>query len=206
MSGDLARPEPLDLLRQLETEGKATLVSLDLADKVSWDTFAALCTYLGNLRNATAFWIGDALNFGDTVFGFDASQAEAFLGRSPETLRRWQWTCEKVAKSRRRVGLSFTHHENVASLSPAEQGRWLDHSEQHGLSANELRAAIRSAPNEVRPARGAESTDPAPTSPGSDLEPGPSGPEAGEPEEGVCPTCGRPLQLAEGASRRPPWA
>jgi hypothetical protein len=156
-SDALARPEPLDLLRQLEREGNATLVSLDLADDLLWETFAALCTYLGKLRNATAFWIGDALNYGDAVFGFDASQAEAFLGRSPETLRRWQWACEKVPKPRRRAGLSFTHHENVAALAPDEQVRWLDHAEQHGLSPNELRSAIRSAAEQVEAASGSES-------------------------------------------------
>jgi hypothetical protein len=201
MSDSLARPQLLDLLRRLEVEGKATLVSLELDDPdLRWDTFEALCRYLGTLRDATAWWCADALRFGDAVYGFDGSQAEAVLGRSPETLRRWQWTAEKVPKSRRRVGLSFTHHETVAALEPSEQIRWLDHAEQAGLSANELRAAIRSAAN-TKATRSATNVPEAPGLP-DPVDPVPISAEAvgrielgaGDDIDRVCPTCGRAWQ------------
>jgi hypothetical protein len=203
VSGHLTRPQPIDLLRRLESEGKATLVSLDLADPdLRWDTFEALCRYLGTLRDATAWWCADALRFGEAVYGFDGSQAEAVLGRSPETLRRWQWTAQKVPKSRRRVGLSFTHHETVAALEPSEQIRWLDHAEQSGLSANDLRAAIRSATN----TNTTRSLTNEPEAPGlsdpvdririSVEAHGRREPCVASDPDPVCPTCGRPWQKA----------
>jgi hypothetical protein len=201
VSGDLVRPEPLDLLRRMEAEGKATLTSLDLGEIVEWETFAALCTWLGRLRDGTAWWIADALLHGDAVFGFEASQAEAFLRRSPETLRRWQWVAERVPPSRRRLELSFTHHEAVASrkLAPAEQVRWLDHAIEHGLSADELRAAVQcSLANESASAASGATDQGGPT-------PDPADPAGGREGGSCCPMCRRPwpqLALVEVAPKR----
>jgi hypothetical protein len=142
---ELTRRTPLDLLQRLEREGKVTPVSLDLSEpELDWERFASVCAYLGSLRDATAWWIADALILGDARFGFEASQADALLRRSPETLRRWQWVAERVPKTRRREGLTFTHHEVVAALEPGQQEKWLRKAEEAGLSSAQLRSAIKS--------------------------------------------------------------
>ncbi|WP_202546701.1 hypothetical protein [Streptomyces sp. SID2119] len=44
---------------------------------------------------------------------------------------------------RRRESLSFGHHAEVASLPPTEADAWLDRSEQHRWSRNQLRINLR---------------------------------------------------------------
>jgi hypothetical protein len=211
---ELAR---VDLLVALEREGKATAVSLDLDDpEMPWATFAALATMLGGLRDATAWWIADLLVYGDAVYGFPASQAETFLKREPETLRRWQWVAEKVPKSRRDVRLSFSHHETVAALDdPDEQRELLDLAVAKRLSVSDFRAVVkrrrsaieqRSTANKLRAPESENPADP-------DLDPGEStsGHErrAESGADAVCPTCGQPvperLPIVE-QGRRPEWA
>lgn len=198
MSGALERRatqldeiELLGILGNLELAGSVTPVSLDLAEPdLSLDRFLDLCTYFGALRNATAWWVADLLNLGDFLHGFEASQAEAVLGRDPETLRRWQWVATKVQKSRRNPRLSFSHHEEVAKLDPAEQIAWLARAEDDRLTVRELRAHIKhscSTSNTSGAPESATATQPNPTSTEAL-----GGREAGA--DGLtCPTCGRPL-------------
>jgi hypothetical protein len=47
--------------------------------------------------------------------------------------------------SRRRENLSFSHHQEVASLTPIEQTEWLDKAEDECLTAPQLRSQIRIA-------------------------------------------------------------
>jgi hypothetical protein len=212
-SGELVR---VDLLARLEAEGKATLTALVLDDPdMPWPTFAALATYLGHLRNATAWWCGDLINFGAAVYGHKEGQVEAALvGRSPETLARWGWVCWNIPPSRRRVGLSFSHHEVVAKLDPDEQTRLLDIAEAERLNVHEFRDRVERELSTVEsstsnPAGASESSiaaDP-------DLDPGEllEGRERAAERDpgGVCPACGQPvperLPIVE-ATTRPPWA
>jgi hypothetical protein len=188
----------VDLIAALEREGKATPVSLDLDDpKMPWSTYAALATFLGHLRNATAWWTGDLLNFGDAVYGFSASQAEALVGRAPETLNRWTWVCRSIPPSRRRVGLSFSHHEVVAKLDPSEQTRLLDLAEAERLNVHEFRGAVQrelstvesSTSNKSESCESAKEADPTLRS-DDDLADRERAAESGG---DACPTCGRPF-------------
>ena len=49
--------------------------------------------------------------------------------------------------ARRRPGLSFSHHAEVASLPPEEQEIWLDRAEVGGLSVRAVRHELREARN-----------------------------------------------------------
>ena len=50
------------------------------------------------------------------------------------TLKKFKWVSSKVALCLRRHNLSYKHHEEVASLKPDEQKKWLDKAEQHNLT------------------------------------------------------------------------
>jgi hypothetical protein len=47
--------------------------------------------------------------------------------------------------SRRRPGLSFSHHAELAGLAPEDQELWLDRAEAGGLSVRALRTELRKA-------------------------------------------------------------
>jgi hypothetical protein len=52
----------------------------------------------------------------------------------------------KLPPSRRRPGLSFTHHQLVAARPPEEQDEWLDAAEAHRWSTEELRGLLQKPP------------------------------------------------------------
>jgi hypothetical protein len=96
---------------------------------------------------------------GWAIGGPSASIATARAARSPRTLagrdRSYQ-TCANAAAvcrafeiSRRRETLSFSHHETVAALAPAEQDRLLGEADRQGWSRQELRAAVHSTKRPV---------------------------------------------------------
>jgi len=135
--------EPLDLLTRLEREGKATPTALILTDDLDFDSYEALGRYLGALRDATAWWIGDWLIFGEFVYGEKYAQAVEATGRSKQTLKNYAWVASKVPASRRKATLSWSHHEAIAKLDPREQRTWLGRAEKQGWSIEELRGAMR---------------------------------------------------------------
>jgi hypothetical protein len=47
--------------------------------------------------------------------------------------------------SRRRPGLSFSHHAELAGLAPEDQELWLDRAEAGALSVRALRIELRKA-------------------------------------------------------------
>jgi hypothetical protein len=151
--------ELLALVAALDDGGVLAPTSLTLSDpNPDYDRVQALARYLGALRDATAWWIGDLILYAETTFGEEAYQLDGALGRSPDTLRRWAWVARAVPPVRRRTSLSFTHHEKVAKLSPAEQAAWLDRAEEGRWATDELgtelRAAAESAAKELPPWKG----------------------------------------------------
>jgi hypothetical protein len=69
------------------------------------------------------------------------------LFRAPD--RAWKTAqnaavvCRAFPPARRREGLTFSHHESLASLPAREQTRWLDRAEAGQWSTADLREAVR---------------------------------------------------------------
>jgi hypothetical protein len=53
------------------------------------------------------------------------------------------YVASRFEESRRRPGLSFSHHAELAGLAPEDQELWLDRAEAGGLSVRKLRAELR---------------------------------------------------------------
>jgi hypothetical protein len=160
MSGVVQRAEVLDLLRRMENAGALTATALDLSSKPDLDlgTFEALARFLGRLHDGSKFWIADLLLKAEGRFGEAAYQIAAATGRSERTLGNWIWVASKVPPSRRREGLTFTHHYLVAALPPAQQSTWLTRAQEQGLASRELQEALR-AQREIGSAHGAMQPD-----------------------------------------------
>jgi hypothetical protein len=67
------------------------------------------------------------------------------VGLDYQTLRNYAWIARKFEASRRRSGLPFQHHAEVAALPPAEQDEWLDRAQREGWSRTALRRALRAS-------------------------------------------------------------
>lgn len=104
----------LQLLSELEKAGAITETSLRLPPDIPWDRYEALVTMFGQLHRTSAWLLGDALNYGEKVYGETYAQAATWTGLAEQTLANYASTCGRVPRSRRRSTLSFSVHSEVA--------------------------------------------------------------------------------------------
>lgn len=144
----------LDLLAAFSDAGVITPVSLNLAPifkgrnlatAESFDTWAQLGVFFGRVHRSAKWWIGDWLNFGEGAFGERYAQAADSTGLTIAYLQNIAWVARNVLPSRRRDGVSFSSHAEVASLPPDSQTRWLDEAIKSDWSSRDLRRAIQAS-------------------------------------------------------------
>ena len=129
-----------------------TGVGLRITDPdLSYSEFEHLCGVLGALHEAVRFAIGDAIIQGEHLFGESAYQAFERFQLSEEAMKEYVRVAQRVPRSRRKKGLSWSHHRAVAALEPAAQKEWLKRAADEDLSHHELRAVLRNGtdPQEV---------------------------------------------------------
>lgn len=110
---------------------------------LSLERFADLCWQLGRFHEAVRFAIGDAIIQGEHLFGEAAFGAIEEMGLSEDARLEYVRVAQKVPPSRRRKGLSWSHHRAVAALPPPEQKEWLRKAVNEGLSHHALRDELR---------------------------------------------------------------
>jgi hypothetical protein len=93
--------------------------------------------------DASRWWLGDWIVFGETHYGARYTSAIASTGLEYKTLRNYAVVARRYSMSRRRDKLSFAHHAELCALDDSDQDRWLDFAEEHGWSKNELRRQLR---------------------------------------------------------------
>jgi len=121
-----------------------TGVGLRITDPdLSYGEFEHLCGVLGALHEAVRFAIGDAIIQGEHLFGESAYQAFERFQLSEEAMKEYVRVAQRVPRSRRKKGLSWSHHRAVAALEPAEQKEWLKRAADEEMSHHDMRAALR---------------------------------------------------------------
>lgn len=95
------------------------------------------------INDASAWWLGDWLVYGQNRFPDRYRRAVAGTSLHYKTLRNYAWVARKFEPSRRRDALSFQHHAEVAGLPREEQDAWLTRAEQGGWSVSTLRKRLR---------------------------------------------------------------
>ncbi len=96
--------------------------------KPSYELSEQFYEELITMSKCIQFAIGDMARYIRERWPDKADQIlSARTGWTDETQRNYEWTSEKVSPAVRRLDvLSFTHHQKVARLPPAEQKKWLD--------------------------------------------------------------------------------
>ena len=97
--------------------------------------------------DASSWWLGDWLAFGQAKYGRRYKEGVALTGLDYQTLRNYAVVARRFALSRRRDSLSFQHHAEVCALKDADQDVWLDLATEHGWSRRELRRRRREGGN-----------------------------------------------------------
>lgn len=107
---------------------------------------------LGAIGRGSAWWIGDWIRYGSARYGDKYAAASGVTGYDVQSLMNMSYVASRFEASRRRPGLSFSHHAELAALAPEDQELWLDRAEASRLSVRALRAELRKA-RERRDAR-----------------------------------------------------
>ena len=106
-----------------------------------WEKTLAL---IRNISNQHMWWLGDAINWGSARWGEKYSQALEATDYDYDTLAKAAFVAKKFPPLRRRNGLSFNHHRELAGMDEVDQDMWLDRCEGGTLSVHGLRDARRS--------------------------------------------------------------
>jgi N6-adenosine-specific RNA methylase IME4 len=111
--------------------------------KPSFEEWEQALAFARRCECAVLWWVGDLLNYGEANYGETYAAAMEETGLAYQTVANAKTVAGKVGLSRRRESLSFSHHQEVAPLSPDQQERWLDTAEDEGLTLAEFRKRIR---------------------------------------------------------------
>ena len=107
-----------------------------------WKTLGARIAFYSE---ATAWWLGDWLLFGQMKYGQRYKAGIALTGLDYQTLRNYSLVARRFELSRRRDNLSFQHHAEVCALPDDVQDRWLALAADGRWSKMELRRRVRAA-------------------------------------------------------------
>lgn len=118
---------------------------MDVKGRPSIDDYVHAGDFILWSEHASPFWLADWLNYGDSrpEWREKIEQHVNYGLRNPETMERYKRTAHNVPRARRRMGLSFPHHQAVESLSAADQTRVLEKAETEGLNLNETRREVQ---------------------------------------------------------------
>lgn len=133
----------------LALPGRITPTSLDLPPDLPIEEWLEIGLKLQSVERSVMWWLGDWLRYGERQYGETYSQALDATDYAYQTLANAAWVAEKVEFSRRRENLPFSHHAEVASLTPDQQDRMLDAAEQEGWTRKALRLELNRHKNAI---------------------------------------------------------
>lgn len=142
--------DALALLFDLRRTGVLTDTGVEIDRDLTYDQVESLIAMFGHIREITTWAIGDLLNYSAKRWGEKYSQMTTLTELAPQTLMNYASVCGNIPKSRRRMRLSFSHHETVQFLPPKEQRQILKRAEEEQWTRSRMRdevAPLRAALN-----------------------------------------------------------
>ena len=110
-----------------------------------FDRWKALGARIAFYSDASRWWLGDWLTFGQVKYGQRYKEGIELTGLEYQTLRNYAVVARRFELSRRRDNVSFQHHAEVCALPDDDQEFWLDLAGENRWSRAELRRRLRQA-------------------------------------------------------------
>ncbi|MFF4139210.1 LmbU family transcriptional regulator [Streptomyces mirabilis] len=120
-----------------------TRVGLQMAPNLSFDAWERAGGQLAGVIDSSSWWLGDWLVYGKDHYADRYQLGIRTAGLKYQTLRNYAWVSRRFEIPRRRAGLTFQHHAEVASLPCDKQEKWLNDAETKGWTTKQLRNAIK---------------------------------------------------------------
>jgi len=119
-----------------------TAKGLIILPDIGWDEWTACWEAATGIHRRSMFYIGDCLIAGEDRFG--ERYAQVVGDYAPETIRNAMWVARRIEPARRRPEtLSFSVHQAVAALDPAEQDELLAKAEAERWRTADMKAAVK---------------------------------------------------------------
>lgn len=128
-------------MTQLTTE-KITYskTHLVISDEISFEEWQQAVETFARLGDCWQWWLGDLLAFGETKWGEMYAQALDSTEMKYQTLRNLKWVSGRFDPHRRREGVSWSHHAEIAAIdNKKKQNDLLRLCQSKGLSRKKLR-------------------------------------------------------------------
>lgn len=137
------------LWKELEQSGALTTTGLDLSSRpdLTYDQLEALAAFWGHVQEVSKWALFDTLLAIEMRHGELVAQAAEATGRQPSTIENGMSIARKIPKSRRREGVTFSTHAEVAALPANDQKRWLKVAAEERLTKDELRSRVKAEKN-----------------------------------------------------------
>lgn len=168
-----------------EVIGETSEVGLKIykPDTHSYELYEKMGRLLGNANRRMQWVVGDWINLVEDVYPDRYSQATEVTGLNKQTLINRASICRRIPEKRRRQGLPFSMHADLAYIDPQEREHWLNEAHKNGWNRDELRdhRAAAKAAKEVGPVGETAVTSTASVAEKGELVPGPLH---------TCPNCG----------------
>jgi hypothetical protein len=148
---------------------------------------------LGRAGSSVRWWLGDWLAYGHHRYGDRYASAARLTGYEPQTLMNFVYVAAHVPPARRRAGVSWSHHAELASMPEETQAEWIDLIVTKRLRIADLRKELKLWRRELR-------RDDGPASATTDAPHTGCAEPTTEPEP-ICPTCGRRLTSPASGTR-----
>jgi hypothetical protein len=152
-------------------------------EKVPFEDYLEMGRLFGMANRQLMWVIGDWLNIVEKVYPDRYSQATEATGLNRQTLMNRSSICGRIPIERRRLGVGFSIHADLAYLEPKEREKWLDLVKKNDWDRETLREHRKNA----RELESGPVAEPGVTSAAShgegELVPGPR----------LCPTCGQEI-------------
>lgn len=127
---------------QLSLPGEATAVSLILPENLSFERWEEVGHEIARCERAVMWWMGDWWNYGERKYGEMAAQATD-SDYSYDTWRQAARVARAIEPCRRLHNVSWSIHQEVAPLPPAEQDALLAKAAKEEWSQRDTRRAVR---------------------------------------------------------------
>lgn len=129
---------------QLSIPGVVTETGLELPPDLTYDEWESVGRTLQRIERSVMWWVGDWYRFGEHHYGENAAQAVGDeTGYAAATVQNAAWVADRVPIFRRLKNLSWSHHQEVATLPAGEQEAWLTKATDNGWSQKEFRDELR---------------------------------------------------------------
>jgi len=149
------------LTAELDTRGiRYSQLSLEIPESTTFEEWAVLGKKICRTCHVMNWWVADWAAFGSVKWPGREDNGKSEHGNgekhygalkrfasangwAAQTIYHAATTARRVEPCRRRQDLSFSHHCEVASLSPKKQTEWLTAAERESIPIGKLRSLIR---------------------------------------------------------------